>query len=77
MKIKVLPPHGCDRSCLDERGWMEVPEGTKVWDVLRMIRCNPLKAKILLVSRNGMRTTLHAELQDGDILGFLMPVSGG
>lgn len=27
MRVKVLPPHGCDRSALDERCWMELPEG--------------------------------------------------
>ena len=32
MRVKVLPPHGCDRSALDERSWMELPEGTRVWD---------------------------------------------
>ena len=41
MRVKVLPPHGCDRSALDERSWMELPEGTRVWDVLRIIRCSP------------------------------------
>ena len=26
MKVKILPPHGCDRSALDARSWAELPE---------------------------------------------------
>lgn len=77
MRVKVLPPHGCDRSALDERSWAELPEGTRVWDVLRIIRCSPMKAKLLLVSVNGERSALDRELRDGDVVGFFFPASGG
>ena len=77
MRVKVLPPHGCDRSALDERSWSELQEGSTVRDVLRLIRCSPLKAKLLLVSVNGERSPLDRELRDGDIVGFFFPVSGG
>ena len=46
MRIKVLPPHGSDRSALDERSWAELPEGATVRDVLRLVRCSPLKARL-------------------------------
>ena len=77
MKVKVIPPLGSDRSALDERGWMDVPMGTTVSDVLRIIKCNPVKAKLLLVSVNGERVSLRTELRDGDVVGFFSPVSGG
>ena len=77
MKVKILPPHGCDRSALDERSWAELPEGSRVRDTLRLIRCGPLKAKLLLVSVNGERCPLDRELHDGDVVGFFFPVSGG
>ena len=35
MRVKILPPHGCDRSALDERSWAELPEGATVRDALR------------------------------------------
>lgn len=76
MRIRVFPPHGCDRSALDERCWMEVPEGTTVSDVLRIIGCGRLKAK-LLVSVNGVRAPLNTVLSDGDVLGFFSLVTGG
>ena len=77
MRVKVLPPHGCDRSALDERSWSELQEGSTVRDVLRLIRCSPLKAKLLLVSVNGERSPLDRKLRDGDVVGFFFPVSGG
>ena len=77
MRVKILPPHGCDRSALDERSWAELPAGSTVRDALRLVRCGPLKAKLLLVSVNGERSPLDRELRDGDIVGFFFPVSGG
>lgn len=77
MKVKILPPHGCDRSALDERSWAELDEGATVRDVLRLIRCPPLKARLLLVSVNGERSGLDRALSDGDVVGFFFPVSGG
>ena len=77
IKIKVFPPHGCDRSRLDERGWMEIEDGSTVRDVLRTIKCSPIKAKLLLVSVNGERTDFPRQLHDGDVVGFFHLISGG
>lgn len=77
IRVKVFPPFGCDRSALDERSWMEIKEGSSVSDVLRIIRLSPLRAKLLLVSVNGEQTSLSRELRDGDVIGFISPVSGG
>ncbi len=77
MRVKVLPPHGCDRSALDERSWVELEEGAQVRDLLRLIRCSPLKAKLLLISVNGERSPLTRTLRDGDVVGFFFPASGG
>ena len=77
MKVKILPPHGCDRSALDERSWAEMEEGSTVRDAIRLIRCGPLKAQLLMVSVNGERCGFDRELHDGDVVGFFLPVSGG
>ena len=77
MKVKVLPPHGCDRSALDERSWLDLPEGGTVCDVLRLIRCSSVKAKLLLISVNGERSSLNRELHEGDVVGFFFPAVGG
>jgi sulfur carrier protein ThiS len=77
MRVKVFPPYGCDRSALDAKSWMELPEGSTVSDVLKQIKCSPLKAKLLLVSVNGERAKLKHVLQDGDVVGFFSLVTGG
>lgn len=77
MKVKVLPPPGCDRSRLDDRSWMEIPEGADLAYVLNAVSCGTAKAKLLLVSVNGERAEIHQKLNDGDVVGFFIPVSGG
>ena len=77
MRVKIVPPFGCDRSKLDERSWAELEEGSTVLDALQLIRCNPLKARLLLVSVNGERSSFNRVLIDGDVIGFFFPVSGG
>ena len=77
MKVKVFPPRGCDRSILDERSWADLPEGSTVGDVLKLIKCSPVKAKLLLVSVNGEHSRLSRELKEGDVVGFFSLVSGG
>lgn len=72
-----MPPAGCDRSMLDERSWAEIPEGSTVGDVLKIVKCSPAKARLLLVSVNGERAKLSRELHDGDVVGFFSLVSGG
>lgn len=77
MKVKIIPPHGSDRSALDERGWAEMSEGSTVYDALRLVRCHPMKARFLLVSVNGERCELGHRLHEGDVVGFLLPLTGG
>ena len=77
MRVKILPPHGCDRSALDERGWAELPDGATLRDALKAVRCGPLKAKLLLTSVNGERVPLDTPLADGDVVGFFMLCTGG
>lgn len=77
MRVKVLPPSGCDRSALDERSWAEMPEGSTVGDVLKLVKCSPVKARLLLVSVNGERAKFGRKLKDGDVVGFFSLISGG
>ena len=77
IRVKVFPPYGCDRSALDERSWVELREGSTVKDVLKIIRLSPLRAKLMLLSVNGMLAPLDQKLEDGDVIGFIAPVSGG
>jgi len=77
IRVKVLPPPGCDRSRLDERGWTELPDGATLGDALRCVKCSRALAKLLLASVNGERVPFSTALKDGDIIGFFLPCMGG
>jgi hypothetical protein len=77
IRVKIIPPPGSDRSKLDERGWAELPDGATLKDALRLVRCNPAVAKLLLASVNGVRVPLSMRLNNGDVVGFFMLCTGG
>ncbi|GAV22624.1 MoaD/ThiS family protein [Carboxydothermus pertinax] len=53
----------------------ELPEGTKVIDVLQRLKINPEEVAILLV--NGLDGTPEQVLNDGDYISLFPPVGGG
>lgn len=74
---KNIPPPGGSSERMDERGWIELPEGNSVADALRAIHCSRLKEKLLFCNCNGERTNFRTPLQDGNVIGFFSPISGG
>ena len=77
IRVKIIPPPGSDRSKLDERGWVELPDGATLRDALRVARCSPAVAKLLLASVNGERVPFSTRLSDGDVVGFFLLCTGG
>ncbi|MEN6595452.1 MAG: MoaD/ThiS family protein [Clostridiaceae bacterium] len=77
IRVKMLPPPGCDRSKIDERGWMQLPDGATLKDALKSVKCSGAIAKLLLASVNGERVPFSTELKDGDVVGFFMLCMGG
>jgi len=77
IRVKIIPPPGSDRSRLDERGWVELPDGATLKDALRVVRCNSAVARLLLASVNGERVAFSTRLNDGDVVGFFMICTGG
>jgi len=53
----------------------ELPEGTKVIDVLNRLGIKPEEVAILLV--NGMNAESEYVLKDGDYISLFPPVGGG
>ena len=53
----------------------ELPEGTKVIDVLNRLEIKPEEVAILLV--NGMNAEPEYVLKDGDYISLFPPVGGG
>lgn len=77
MKVKVYPGPFCKTDVLDEDGFIEIEEGTKVGDVIKILEC-PLPIKILgLYMVNYKKVKLSTKLKDGDIISIITPIAGG
>lgn len=77
IKVKICAPPFFDVSALDERGWVELPDGSRLCDALKVIRMPRAAARLLLVSVNGVRAAGDAALSDGDVVGFFWLAAGG
>lgn len=77
IRVRVTAPPGCSRKKLDERGWMELPDGARLSDVLKALRMPKLLARLLMVSINGAVASPDTELADGDSIAFFSMISGG
>lgn len=58
-----------------EGGFMELPEGMLVGDVLRKLALAPEDVKLIFV--NGKHSTLDRSVHDGDRIAFVPAVGGG
>ncbi len=60
----------------DADGWVELPSGSRVSDLLRLAK-PPLALRLLPVVVNGRAAARRQVLQEGDRVVFLLPMSGG
>ena len=73
MRIKVVSPVTIRE--LDSDGYLELPSGSRVRDVLKMLKLNP--ARLLPVSVYGVQVKRSHRLREGDILVIIYPLGGG
>jgi len=73
MKVKVVAPVEIQE--LDNEENLDLPEGSCVRDVLKLLKLNP--ARLLPVSVNGRQVSGFQELKDGDVVVLVFPLSGG
>ena len=73
MRIKVVSPVAIHE--LDENGSLEIPDGSRVRDVLKLLKMSP--ARLLPVSVNGIQVKRSHPLSEGDVLVLIYPLSGG
>jgi len=76
-RVRVSPPPFFDRRKLDERGWIELPDGATLRDVLKVIRMPAAMAGLMRASVNGAMARPDTVLRDRDTVGFVSMVSGG
>ena len=73
MKIKVVAPAEIQE--LDDEGNLDLPDGSRVRDVLKLMGISP--ARLLPVSVNGKQVSRSHLLRDGDVVVLIFPLSGG
>lgn len=77
MKIEFHGPSMCDFSKMDEKGEIEVPEGTTVRQFIRMVKLPVVWTKVFPFLVNYEKVPLHTVLHDGDVVSAFSPSGGG
>lgn len=77
IRVRVTPPPFFDRSRLDERGWIELPEGSTLGDVMKLLKMPRPLSGFMRASINGAISAPDTELRDRDTIGFVSLFFGG
>ena len=77
IRVKVIGPFGLTNKIMDERGWVELPEGTTLGQLIRRLGLAGLIGKFLRPHLNGMVQPSSTVLKDKDIVSFFSPIRGG
>jgi molybdopterin converting factor small subunit len=77
MRIRVYAPRFADHSGIDDDGFVTLPDGATLNDLLKTLRVPLRFAAVLFCLVNYEKAPLSRVLQDGDTVGFLALISGG
>jgi molybdopterin converting factor small subunit len=77
MRIKVYAPLFGDAEQLDESGYLEMPAGARLRDLYRKLNIPLIMRNAVVCQVNYERCGSGTKLQDGDIVSFIGPLSGG
>lgn len=75
IRVELVAPFELEG--LDSGGCIELPDGARVADLLKRVRGLPAYARFWPVAVNGEQVKRSQRLMDGDIVLFILPVSGG
>ena len=77
VKVRVYAPPLADPAAIDADGFVELPDGATLGELLSLLRVplRPLAALFCMV--NWRRAALRATLRDGDTVGFVGLLPGG
>jgi molybdopterin converting factor small subunit len=77
MKVRVFASVFGNDACLDEDGYLELPEGARLDDVFAALKIPfPLK-RLPLCLVNHAKAKPSTPLADGDVVSFISLVAGG
>ena len=77
IKIKVFDPFGLCKARLDEKGWLELEDGTTLGEAMKLLGLPKVISKVIMVRLNGEKQTYDTPLKDGDVIGYFSLISGG
>jgi molybdopterin converting factor small subunit len=77
IKVKVYIPGFCSDELLDENSMIEIESGTRVNQVLKILKTPLVLRKVLLVTVNYQKVNKKYILKNNDVLSIFIPVSGG
>jgi molybdopterin converting factor small subunit len=77
MRVKVYPLPFLKDDALDEMGNLEIPAGATLRDVYKKLQVPLLLRPVLLCSVNYEKSSLDRVLQEGDVISFFFPITGG
>lgn len=77
IKIKVFDPFGLCKGKIDDRGWIEVEDGTTLGEAIKWLGLSRVLSKIMMVRLNGEKMPYDTLLKEGDAIGYFSLVSGG
>lgn len=77
MRIRVYAPAFADHSVLDERGFLELPPGSRLRDLHRILKIPPLTRPFVLVAVNYRVSGPGHPLADGDTVSYFSMAGGG
>lgn len=77
IKIKVFDPFGLCKGKIDDRGWIEVEDGTTLGEAVKWLGLSRVLSKIMMVRLNGEKMPYDTPLKEGDAIGYFSLVSGG
>lgn len=77
MKIEFHGPSICDFSKMDEKGYIEVPEGTTVKQFMKIVKLPKVWTKVFPFLVNYEKVPYSTVLQDEDVVSAFSPSGGG
>ena len=77
IKVKVNAPAYCSFKHIDEKGYMNLPEGATLNDVYIKLGVPLVMRKVLFSAVNYEQVKLGTKLKEGDVVSFLTIMSGG
>lgn len=77
MLIELHAPPMCDLSKVDERGNIDLAEGTTLGEALHIIKLPFVWRKVLPCWLNYEKVPMSTVLKEGDVISIFTPIVGG